>query len=222
MSRKVFIVGASRGLGREFVEQYAAAGCEVVAGVRKPGTTPLPEGVREIQIDVANEASVKAAADELTGPLDLLVICAGAFGAKNEHFETPTTADLDVVMRANVLGPIALIETFAPRISAARGTVAVLTSRMGSIGDAGSPYGLLYRCSKAAANMVVKCASEAYARDGARIIALHPGWVRTDMGGPQAPLEAPESIAGMRTVIDDETGYPGGGFYTYQGETLPW
>ena len=219
--KTVLVVGASRGLGLEFVRHYAAAGWRVLAGLRHPASTDLPAAVTSYPIDVCNLASIAAAAEALQHELDLLVICAGALGDKNQAFETPEPEDFDRVMRTNVLGPIALIEQLAPRM-AADGSIALLTSRMGSIGDAESPFALLYRCSKAAANMAVKCAAKAFADAGPRIVALHPGWVRTAMGGSEAPLLPPESIAGMRRVIDDAGAFPSGGFYNYLGEPLPW
>jgi len=221
MAKSVLVVGASRGLGEEFVRQYAADGWNVLATMRRPAAAHLPAAVTTLALDVCKRDSIKAAVEMLPERLDRLVICAGALGEKNEHFETPRTEDFDEVMHTNVLAPIALIEALASRLGR-DGCIAVLTSRMGSIGDAESPYALLYRCSKAAENMVVKCAAKAFQADGPRIVALHPGWVRTDMGGPQAPLLPPESITGMRRVIEDAEAFPSGGFYNYQGESLPW
>ncbi|MCB1897059.1 MAG: SDR family NAD(P)-dependent oxidoreductase [Zoogloeaceae bacterium] len=219
--KTVLVVGASRGLGLEFVRQYAAAGWRVLAGLRHPASTDLPAAITTHAIDVCNLASIDAVAEALQHELDHLVISAGALGVKNLGFETPDPEDFDRVMRTNVLGTIALIEQLAPRM-AAGGTIAVLSSRMGSIGDADSPFALLYRCSKAAVNMVVKCAASAYADSGLRIVALYPGWVRTEMGGPDAPLLPPESVTGMRRVIDDADAFPSGGFFSYRGDPLPW
>ncbi|MCB1909429.1 MAG: SDR family NAD(P)-dependent oxidoreductase [Rhodocyclaceae bacterium] len=219
--KTVLVVGASRGLGLEFVRQYAAAGWRVLAGLRHPASTELPAAVTSYAIDVCKLASIEAVLEALQHELDHLVVCAGALGPRNQAFETPDPEEFDQVMRTNVLGPIALIEQFAPHIRPG-GCIAVLTSRMGSIGDAESPFALLYRCSKAAANMAVRCAAKACAGGGPRIVALHPGWVRTEMGGPDAPLLPPESVTGMRRVIDDAEAFPSGGFYNYLGETVPW
>lgn len=219
MSGRVLIVGASRGLGREFARQYAEAGWQVVAAMRRPSADGLPAGVRAVPVDVLDPAAVAALAAAESAPLDLLVVSAGVMGRKTARLESPPQDEFDLVMRTNVLGPLRLIEAFAPRIRSAGGTIAVLTSRMGSIGDAESAYSLLYRASKAAANMVVHCAALDL---GVRVVALHPGWVRTDMGGPDAPLEAPEPVAGLRRVIADPARWPGGGFYNHLGDTLPW
>ncbi|MCB1185121.1 SDR family NAD(P)-dependent oxidoreductase [bacterium] len=221
MTRTVLIAGASRGLGLEFVHQYGADGWQVLAGLRDPSAAAFPPGTAALPLDVRDDASITALAAALPDLLELAVVCAGAIGNKNGDYTTPTVDDFDAVMQTNVRGPIALIEALAPRM-AADGTIAVLSSRMGSIADAESPFALLYRCSKAATNMAVKCASMAFAERGPRVIALHPGWVRTEMGGPQAPLLPPESVAGMRAVIDDADRFASGGFYNYQGQPLPW
>ena len=93
---------------------------------------------------------------------------------------------------------------------------------MGTISAAGASHGMLYRVSKAAENMVAKLAHVELSPLGVRVLALHPGWVRTDMGGPNAEVDVPASIAGMRRVIADATAYPAGGFYDYRGQSLAW
>jgi len=115
-----------------------------------------------------------------------------------------------------------LLPVVAPLLLASRGTLAFISSRMGSIAEAGASFGMLYRISKAAVNMVAKLAHVEYADQGVRVLALHPGWARTDMGGPNAEVEASDSIAGMRRVIADPRAYPGGGFFDYRGQSLAW
>jgi len=93
---------------------------------------------------------------------------------------------------------------------------------MGSIAEAGASYGTLYRVSKAAVNMVAKLAHVEYAAQGVRVLSLHPGWVRTDMGGPNADVDVATSIGGLRRVIADASAFPGGCFYDYRGQSLAW
>ena len=219
----VFVAGASRGLGREFVNQYSADGWQVIAGVRTPGAERLDEGVRVVKLDVTRAADVDAATASVgDAPLDLLVVVAGQTGTRSQDFAAPDDAEFDTVMRTNVLGPMRLIEAFAPRIAAARGTLAVLSSAMGSIGGSQHAGDLIYRTSKAAVNMVVHNAHLQYSPQGLRIVSLHPGWVRTDMGGPNADVSPEDSVAGMRRVIADLSDGDSGQFFDFQGKPLPW
>jgi NAD(P)-dependent dehydrogenase (short-subunit alcohol dehydrogenase family) len=125
-------------------------------------------------------------------------------------------------MHTNVLAVMRLVPVIAPLLGPSRGTLAFVSSRMGSISEAGASYGMLYRVSKAAVNMVAKLAHADFAADGMRVIALHPGWVRTDMGGPNAEVDVARSVAGMRRVIDEPAAYPGGCFYDYRGQSVAW
>jgi NAD(P)-dependent dehydrogenase (short-subunit alcohol dehydrogenase family) len=100
--------------------------------------------------------------------------------------------------------------------------MAFVSSRMGSIAEASASYGMLYRVSKAAVNMVGKLAHTEMAPLGVRVITLHPGWVRTDMGGPNAEVDVAASVAGMRRLVSEPVAYPGGGFYDYRGQSLAW
>src|SRR5690606_26916604 len=115
-----------------------------------------------------------------------------------------------------------LLRLVARLRSPSRGTMAFVSSRMGSIAAANASYGMLYRVSKAAVNMVAKLAHTDLAPLGVRVIILHPGWVRTDMGGPNAEVDVTRSVAGMRQVIAEPLAYPGGGFYDYRGQSLAW
>ena len=219
----VLVAGASRGLGREFVNQYLADGWQVIAGVRTAGAERFDDGVRVLKLDVTRKADVDAADAALgDAPLDLLVIVAGQTGTRSQDFAAPDDAEFDAVMRTNVLGPMRLIEALAPRIAAARGTIAVLSSAMGSIGGSQHAGDLIYRTSKAAVNMVVHNAQLQYSPQGLRIVSLHPGWVRTDMGGSNADLSPEDSVAGMRRVIAKLNAEDSGRFFDYQGKALPW
>ena len=219
----VLVAGASRGLGREFVNQYSADGWQVIAGVRTPGAERFDDGVRVLKLDVTRKADVDAAVAALgDAPLDLLVIVAGQTGTRSQDFAAPDDAEFDAVMRTNVLGPMRLIEALAPRIAASRGTIAVLSSAMGSIGGSQHAGDLIYRTSKAAVNMVVHNAQLQYSPQGLRIVSLHPGWVRTDMGGSNADLSPEDSVAGMRRVIAELNAEDSGRFFDYQGKALPW
>ncbi len=137
-----------------------------------------------------------------------------------------TQADFDAVMRTNVLGPMWLTAALADRIAAGAdgrgGKIAYLSSRMGSIAAMSNAGSALYRASKAALNAVVKAVALELGPRGVVAFALHPGWVRTDMGGAGADIEAETSVAGMRSVIERAAARQSGGFFDYTGKEVPW
>ena len=219
----VLIVGASRGLGLEFVRQYRAAGARVVATARGDASlAQLTElGAKPLKLDVLDAASVSGLAWQIDGErFDVVVINAGVYGPDTAGLETPTQADFDAVMHTNVLGPMRLLPQVAEAL-APGARVAILSSRMGSIGLRTGTSGWLYRASKAAVNSVMKDASLALA-GRATVISFHPGWVRTDMGGSGADIDPATSIAGMRTVLASVKPADSGSFFNYDGQRLAW
>ncbi|MFT3800309.1 MAG: SDR family oxidoreductase [Burkholderiaceae bacterium] len=221
-----FVIGASRGIGLEFVRQYLALGWTVHATYRaeKDRVVLRDLGANALKLDLLDLNDVAGIGWQLDGErIDVAVCNAGVYGPRQSTLrQLPTADEFDMVMKTNVLGPMRLVPMVVPLLEAAAGTLAVVSSRMGSITEASIGYGLLYRTSKAALNMVAKLAQDHAKAYGARAIALHPGWVRTDMGGPNAEVDVARSVEGMRAVIADARAYPGGAFYDYRGETLPW
>ena len=219
----VLIIGASRGLGLEFVRQYRAAGARVVGTAR--GDASLAQltglGAKPLKLDVLDAASVSGLAWQIDGErFDVVVINAGVFGPRAGALEAPAQDDFDAVMRTNVLGPMRVLPQIAEAL-APGARLALLSSRMGSIGLRTSTSGWLYRASKAAVNSVMKDASLALAGK-ATVISFHPGWVRTDMGGSGADIDAATSIAGMRTVLASVKPADTGSFFNYDGQRLAW
>ncbi|MCD6681673.1 MAG: SDR family NAD(P)-dependent oxidoreductase [Burkholderiaceae bacterium] len=223
------IIGASRGLGLEFARQYASDGWRVIgthraaadgARLRKVGAEPLALDVLD------DDAPQRLAAALGTGSerrLDLAIVNAGIHGPRQVRIaHPPSVEDFDAVMHTNVLAPMRLLAVLAPPLAAARGTLALVTSRMGSVSAASTPNSLLYRVSKAAENMVAKGAHVELSPNGVRVLALHPGWVRTDMGGPNADVALEDSVRGMRQVLADARTHPGGSFVDYRGEAIAW
>jgi len=220
---KVLILGASRGLGLEFVRQYRAAGADVTATARdEEALTRLSAlGAKPLKLDLLAAASVSGLAWQIDSErFDVVVINAGVYGPSTAGLDTPTEADFDAVMRTNVLGPMRVLPQIAEAL-APGARVAILSSRMGSIGLRTGPSGWLYRASKAAVNSVMKDASLALAGK-ATVISFHPGWVRTDMGGAGADIDATTSIAGMRTVLASVKPADSGSFFNYDGQRLAW
>jgi NAD(P)-dependent dehydrogenase (short-subunit alcohol dehydrogenase family) len=223
MARQVLIVGASRGIGLEFVRQYRAAGAQVVATARKDeDLARLRElGATALKLDVADTASASGLAWQIDGrQFDEVVIVAGVYGPSTSGLETPAADDFDAVMRTNVLGPMRVLPQL-PDYLAPGARVAVISSKMGSITLRGSTAGWLYRASKAAVNSVLKDASLALV-GRATCISFHPGWVRTDMGGDGADIDVATSVAGMRTVLATVKPEHNGSFFNYDGQVLAW
>ncbi|HEX5127897.1 MAG TPA: SDR family NAD(P)-dependent oxidoreductase [Rhodocyclaceae bacterium] len=225
MSQKVLIAGASRGIGLELAVQYAADGWDVIAACRDPDTARkwLPRNANLQKLDVTSASSVAALSYYMDDvPIDLLIVSAGAYGPDTQKFLAPSDENFDAVMRTNVLGPMRLIQAFAPSVAKVGGKVVVLSSKMGSVSLAEQTTGLLYRVSKSAVNMVAKMAANEYGPQGATVISLHPGWVRTSMGGPDADLSVTESVEQMRKVIASVDSSNNGQFFDYTGRALSW
>jgi NAD(P)-dependent dehydrogenase (short-subunit alcohol dehydrogenase family) len=218
----VLIMGASRGLGLEFAAQYACAGWRVIGTARTPeGLSRLNEvGAEALLLDVSDPASVSGLSWRLDGEkLDLALYVAGVMD-KSASQVPPTRQAFDAVMHANVLGAMQVIPQIAPMLQEARGTLACISSRMGSLALTESGDAWLYRISKAALNMVVRTAQAGYTE--MRVVAMHPGWVQTDMGGPAAPLTPRDSVTAMRATLASLTPAHRGQFLSYDGTPLAW
>jgi NAD(P)-dependent dehydrogenase (short-subunit alcohol dehydrogenase family) len=220
------IVGASRGIGLEAARQYREAGWTVFATFRaEDDRIRLRDlGAQTLRLDVQRTEDIAGIAWQLDGErLDVAMVNAGVYGPRTSSAQQPPTDEqFDLVMRTNVLAAMRLLPILAPLLAPAQGTLAFVSSRMGSIADASASYGMLYRVSKAAVNMVARLAHADYGPVGVRVLALHTGWVRTDMGGPNADVAVADSVAGMRGVIAARAAHPGGGFFDWRGRPIAW
>jgi NAD(P)-dependent dehydrogenase (short-subunit alcohol dehydrogenase family) len=220
---KVLVIGASRGIGLELVRQYRADGADVSASARDDaGLARLAAlGAAALRLDVADAASASGLARAIDGAaFDVAIVNAGVYGPRSAGLDTPTEADFDQVMHTNVLGAMRVLPQVAEAL-AQDARLAVVSSRMGSIGARGSPSGWLYRASKAALNSVLKDCSLAL-QGRARCVALHPGWVRTDMGGAGADIDVADSAAGIRRTLAALRPADNGGFFNFDGSPIPW
>ena len=218
------ITGANRGLGLEFTRQYLRDGWRVIGCCRNPDAAGelAAAGAEVMKLDVARAADITAASKRLAGTsIDLVVCNAGVAGARAAVLSPVTQADFDQVMRTNVLGPMWISAALADRLRPG-GKVAYLSSRMGSIGAMSNAGSALYRASKAALNAVVKAVALELGSRGVTAIALHPGWVKTDMGGAGADIDAETSVTGMRAVIEGAGPRVSGHFLDYTGKEIPW
>ena len=217
------IIGASRGIGRELVRQYLADGWRVLATARQAADCEALGAMRAhaYQLDVTSADSIAALDWNLDGELlDVAFLNAGVYGPRHDGF--PTEADFDSVMHTNVLAAMRILPVIAPMVAQAHGKLAVLSSRMGSIGARNSASGSLYRASKAALNSVLIDTSITFGPQGATCVAFHPGWVRTDMGGAEADLPVEQSVAGLRATLARTTHVSSGSFLNYDGTPIPW
>jgi NAD(P)-dependent dehydrogenase (short-subunit alcohol dehydrogenase family) len=220
---KVLIVGASRGLGLEFVRQYRSSGAIVTATARDAeGLARLEAlGAKALNVDVADVASASGLAWLADGEaFDVVVYNAGAYGPRSNGLDTPTADEFDAVMHTNVLGAMRVLPQLQG-VLAPGAKLAVLSSRMGSIGEREAAFGWLYRASKAAVNSVLKDASLVL-KGQVTCVALHPGWVKTDMGGAGADLTPERSVSDLRQVIAKLSAADNGKFFNHDGSTILW
>jgi NAD(P)-dependent dehydrogenase (short-subunit alcohol dehydrogenase family) len=198
---RVLVLGASRGLGLEFVRQYRAVGDSVIATARDAdGLARIQAlGAQALKLDVTDPASISGLGWQLDGEkIDIALYVAGVY-TRGGATEPPSREEFDRTMHTNVLGAMQAIPQVAPLVEAAGGRFAFITSEMGRIASVDSSFGWVYRVSKAALNMAVAAAQPEYPK--ALFIALNPGWVKTDMGGADAPLEVDASVEWMRHTI---------------------
>jgi NAD(P)-dependent dehydrogenase (short-subunit alcohol dehydrogenase family) len=222
----VLIVGASRGIGLEFVRQYAADGWTVHATNRagKSGQQQVSGNVTWHPLEVREQASIDALAASLKGqPIDVAVLCAGVMGPRTMVPEAIDRTAWTDVLAINTMAPLAIAGAIRSNLLlGSQRKLAALSSRLGSIAcnETGSTY--IYRSSKAALNAVWRSLSIDTRGDGLICTVFHPGWVRTDMGGPQGEISPEESVAGLRKQIAGLTAAHSGRFFNYDGTELPW
>lgn len=213
----VFVTGANRGLGLEFVRQYRAAGWEVIATVRERSAELEGLGAEVRELDMADLGAVSTAT--AGRPLDLLIANAGTYGPR-EAADAAGGKEWLETFAVNTVAPYLLAQALLPEVRAAGGKLIAVSTRMASLADNSSGGFLAYRSSKTALNMAWK--TLALANPDLVCTMFHPGWVQTRMGGQNAPVTPEQSISGMMRVIAGLGPEASGQFFDYQGQRVPW
>jgi NAD(P)-dependent dehydrogenase (short-subunit alcohol dehydrogenase family) len=232
MSR-VLITGANRGLGLEFARQYSADGWDVIATARNPKQSELEQLAKSKSVslealDVASDDSVKRLAEVLNGrPVDLLILNSAIFTRDGNKLGELNFAGWRESFETNVLGAMRVAQALIENVAASkRKQIVAISTGMGSLQTLGTTIGFgpayQYRSSKAALNMAMSILAKEVERQGISVLIFSPGWVQTDMGGPNAALTPEQSIAGMRKVLDGNPMELTGQFLSYDGSTWPW
>ena len=231
--KTTLITGANRGIGLEFSRQYTADGWRVLACCRHPEKSEAlnklaarySEQITVHALDVSDHVQIDRLAQALANEsIDLLINNAGIYPDSDKGgFGHTDYAGWLQAFRINTMATLKMAESFATHISRSeQKTIVTITSKMGSIADNGGGGSYLYRSSKAAVNMVVKSLAIDLKPVGIIAAVFHPGWVKTDMGGPNALITAEQSVSGMRQIIARLNIADSGRFHSYDGQVIPW
>lgn len=227
----VLITGTNRGIGLEFVRQFLARGDRVLAACRNPEeATDLQAlagenaDLRIFQLDVADEKSMQEFVNKLDGEaVDIFVNNAGVYGPKGTPFGAVEEAPFINTLQVNAVAPLLLTQHLIGNLNKGKDKKLVyVTSKMGSIADNSGGGSYVYRASKTALNAIVKSLAIDLADEGFTAVVIHPGWVLTDMGGPNALIDTKTSVSGMIEVIEGLEPDHGGSFINYDGSIIPW
>lgn len=221
------VAGASRGIGLELARQLATRGERVTASVRnEAGRAALDAALggkgHVLVFDTRDEAQIAAAARAVTEPVDVLIANAGAYGPERQ---TALDMDFDGVLdlfNVNTLGPLRVAQAFLPLVKQSKKPrIVMMSSVLGSMTLEGT-FNAGYRASKAALNKFTQCLADDVRPEGVAVVAMHPGWVRTDMGGPNATLSVEESVAGIIRVAEGLTLSGTRRYVDYRGDEIDW
>lgn len=223
----VLVTGASRGIGSELVKQYSADGAEVIACVRDTAAAPGLDGVngnvRVVQMDTGSPESIAAAAAEVGDQaLDVVINNAGYVGGAKQGIDDVDLDEWHRTLDINTIGPLLIARAFKANLAASGdGKLMNVTSQLAA---STWPFGgmLVYSSTKAALSKVAQILALDWKEDPITVALVHPGWVRTDMGGPNAEISAEESASGIRALIAGMTKADSGKFYKWNGDIHPW
>ncbi|MGV6849691.1 MAG: SDR family NAD(P)-dependent oxidoreductase [Marinibacterium sp.] len=227
MSETVLIIGASGGIGFELARQCLMAG-STVHGTTRTGAVPdgfasLPKQPVIHPLDVRKQAQIDALAESIgNDPVDVLFVATGVYDGASPSAGQRTSVDPEELYAINTEAPMAIAEAVYPNLKAAKKGRMIFLSSLEASRSMRPPLRTPYQHSKAALNDAVQHYAPVWAKDGVSGIALHPGWVETRIGGPNAPITPEHSAAGIRWIASEMGPEHNGGFYTYQGQRVPW
>ena len=227
--KSLLLIGASRGLGLALAEEYLKRGWRVVATERDRTTSELhrlldgSDGRLDIEsLDIAHPEQVAALRARLASrKFDMLFVNAGVKNDDAETVANVSTEEFIRVMVTNVLSPMRVVEALRDTVLP-NGTIGIMSSGQGSITNNENGHYDVYRCSKAALNMFMRSFAARHADTARTLLLMAPGWVRTDMGGPEARLSIEESIPNLADTMDAQAGKTGLRYLDYLGRTVPW
>ncbi len=224
--KKALIIGASRGLGLGLVKELLNDGWHVTATVRNPDNAqPLKAlgAVRVEELDIDEQQAIKALSQKLDDEVfDLVFINAGIKGPDDQLSGDASLADIGQLFLTNSVAPINVAQAFVSKIRKGSGVLAFMSSGIGSIKSPDAPEMALYKASKAALNSMTNTFIGQLGEDRPTVLTLHPGWVKTDMGGEDAEIDVPTSTRGLVEQVNAYAGKGGHHFIDYQGQTIPW
>ena len=227
----ILITGANRGIGMELTRQFTEDGWQVLACCRSPEdaedlkalATKCPT-VEIFPLDVTDYDRLVALSSQLQDrPIDILLSNAGIYGPREMAFGEVDAKSWRQVLEVNTIAPLMLAQAFVEQVAVSRQKlIAVISSKMGSIADNSSGQSYIYRTSKTAVNQVVKSIANDVGGRGISAISLHPGWVKTDMGGSNAEIDPNESVLGLKRVLMAAGLKQSGNFFNFDGSRIPW
>ncbi|MCP4433430.1 MAG: SDR family oxidoreductase [Gammaproteobacteria bacterium] len=227
----ILITGANRGIGLKLTEQFAEDGWQVLACCRAPAQAGQLQALTErnstieiYALDVTNYQQMSSLAEKLANrPIDILLSNAGIYGSRGAVFGGIDAEEWRQVLEVNTIAPMMLVQSFVDQVAASQQKlVAVISSKVGSIADNSSGGSYIYRSSKTAVNQVVKSLSIDLVGRGISVVSLHPGWVKTDMGGPNAEISTDESVSGLKSILQSAGRQQSGQFIEFNGNSIPW
>jgi NAD(P)-dependent dehydrogenase (short-subunit alcohol dehydrogenase family) len=225
--KSALIVGASRGLGLGLARELLSRGWHVTATVRSvskgTGLEEFHERVTMDTVDINNMATVDAFVTRVKSQIyDVVFINAGIGGPEGKTAETISTDEVTHIFMTNAIAPVRLAYKLLPTVKPETGILAFMSSRLGSV-ELGAHLTMpIYSASKAALNQLSRGFVAGMERDDVTVLTMHPGWVRTDMGGPHADIDVATSVKGIADVLEAKAGAGGHEFLNYKGETVPW